>query len=59
MKLRDHINIIEEQIEAMRKDKHDRNSLVSIQLDAIEYGCGAIIEASYKKPGPFMPENNT
>ena len=48
MKVRDHIAIIREQIKAMRDDGHDKNALVSIQLDAIEYGTGAIIEAEHK-----------
>lgn len=56
MKIPDHIKEITDEIEAMRKDGHDRNSLISIQLDAIEYGAGAILEAESKKPEPFSPD---
>lgn len=59
MKIPEHVAVITEQIEAMRKDGHARNSLVSIQLDAVEYGCGAILEASYKKAEPFSPPKTT
>ena len=55
MKVRDHISIIREQIKAMRKDGHDNNTLISIQLDAIEYGTGAIIEAHYKSNNSEKP----
>ncbi len=50
MKVPEHIKKIAEQIEAMRKDEHDKNPIISIQLDAVEYGIGAILEAHYKKP---------
>ncbi|KKM91728.1 hypothetical protein LCGC14_1225660 [marine sediment metagenome] len=52
MKVRDHISIIREQIKAMRADGHDKNTRISIQLDAIEYGTGAIIEAHHKSNNP-------
>ncbi len=57
MKIPDHIEIITEQIEAMRKDKHDRNGPVSILLDSLEYGANAILEAAHKKPEPFSPKD--
>lgn len=50
MKVRDHISVIREQIKAMRDDGHDANSIISIQLDAMEYATGAIIEAEHKPP---------
>ncbi len=55
MKVRDHISIIREQIKAMRKDGHDKNTLISIQLDAIEYGTGAIIEAEHRNNSKEKP----
>lgn len=55
MKIPDHIAKITEQIEAMRTDGHDHNTLINIQLCAIECGTGAILEASHEKPEPFSP----
>ena len=37
MDIPQHIQVITDQIEAMRKDGHDENPYVSIRLDAIEY----------------------
>ena len=56
MKVPDHIEIITEQIEAMRKDGHGKNTRISILLDSMEYSTGAIIEASHKKPEMFQKQ---
>lgn len=56
MKVPDHIAKITEQVEAMRKDGHDKKPRVSILLDAIEYEAGAILEADSKKPKPFYKQ---
>ncbi len=59
MKVPDHINIITEQVEAMRKDKHDHDTMISIHLYSIECSTGAILEADGKKPEPFSPEKTS
>ena len=56
MKIPEHIAIITKQIEAMRKDGHDDNTRISIQLDAMEYAKDAIVIANQKFPDTY-PEN--
>lgn len=48
MKIPEHIAIITDQIEAMRKERHAAKSLVSIQLDAIEYAKDTILADFHK-----------
>lgn len=43
MEVPEHMAVIAEQIEAMRADGHDANTLISIQLDALEYATEKII----------------
>ena len=50
MKVPEHIAKITEQIQAMRKDGHDRNTNISIQLDAMEYGKDKILIENAENP---------
>ncbi len=56
MKIIEHIAIITSQIEAMRKDGHDDNTPISIQLDALEYAKDTILVLD--KHNPELPQGN-
>ena len=56
MKIAGHIAIITREIGTIRKDGHDRNPRISIQLDALEYAKDTILVLD--KHNPELPQGN-